>query len=82
MFPVIRGDSDTPSGIINELSQKVAGYFAIQTYPSNLFSAAPKYEAFVALEEGLKHFGEDYRQAEAYFQQAIALDSNFIGVCA
>lgn len=76
-LPPIRGSLENPSQIVSELSQRVAGYFAIS---ESIFKRtdAPKLEAYAAVEQGNKYFGSDDQKARSYYQRAIALDSNFL----
>lgn len=76
-LPPVRGGYDNPSRIVNELSQRVAGYFSIS---ESIFkrASAPKLEAYAAVEEGNKYFGSDDRKARSHYQRAIELDSNFL----
>ena len=79
VLPNLSGKKDSPSELINELSQRIAGYFASRASDLNVFSTAPKYQAFAALSEGHKYFGVDYEKARSYYRQAMELDSAYIG---
>lgn len=77
VLPVIRGNRNSPSEIVSELSQRVVGYFAFSRSMFKL-ADAPKLEAFVALEEGNKYFGTDYEKARSHYQRAAQLDTTFV----
>lgn len=79
VLPNLSGKKDNPSDLIDELSQRIAGYFASRASDLNVFTKAPKYQAFVALSEGHKYFGVDYEKARRYYRQAMELDSAYIG---
>ena len=75
-LPIVQGNKAKPSELISQLSQRIAGYFALQESTMKYVSA-PKYEAFVELEKGNEFFGRDYDRARKHLNNAIKLDSSF-----
>ena len=76
-LPVIQGLKEKPSEIIQELSQRITGYFVSGENENITESIPPTYEAFQILLEGRAYFGSDYDKARIFFQKAIALDPSF-----
>ena len=76
-LPVIRGNKASPSNLINELGQRMAGYFAMSK-ADYFLNTAPSIKAFEAWESGMEHFGSDYERTEFYLTNAIQQDSQWV----
>lgn len=79
-FPEIAGETSNTRAVVKELGERIVSYFVLKKEELRFGAFVlnpPKYEAFLAFENGIEVFGADYPQAISYFNEAIELDSNF-----
>lgn len=79
VLPEITGDHIEVMDLVNELRQRVLGYFSMVKDKILLLEhKPPKYEAYKAYLEAYSHFGTDYDQSRRLCDRAIAIDSSFL----
>lgn len=74
--PII-GDKADPLPLIQEVSQRITGFWAVQDQ-KHFNETPPKLGAYQAYLEGRKYWGLDYQQVEEYFLTAYRIDSTFV----
>jgi len=74
--PII-GDKADPLPLIQEVSQRLTGFWAVQDR-KQFTERPPKLGAYHAYLEGRKFWGIDYQKVEEYYLTAYAIDSTFI----
>jgi TolB-like protein len=79
VLPEITGTHTEVMDLVNELRQRVLGYFIVVKDKILLLEhKPPKYEAYKAYLEAYSYFGADYDQSRKLCGQAIAIDSSFL----
>ena len=81
-FPEISRSASDITGLVEELRERLLSYFLASANPQSYASGAtlenpPKYEAYKAYQEGRSFFGNDYEQANMFFEKAIAIDPEY-----
>jgi len=74
--PII-GDKADPLPLIQEVSQRLTGFWAVQGR-KQFTDKPPKLGAYQAYLEGRKYWGISYEQVEEYYLTAYKIDSTFI----
>jgi tetratricopeptide (TPR) repeat protein len=81
-FEPVAGPRDTPSAVVDLLTQRAQGAVAqrLQRYSSGSAESlrAPRYDAYLELLAGIATFGTDYAAAIPHFKSAIALDPSYL----
>ncbi len=79
VLPEITGDRVEVMDLVNELRQRILGYFSVMEDNFLLLQhRPPKYEAYKAYLEAYSYFGTDYAQSRRLCHQAISIDSSFL----
>jgi len=74
--PII-GDKTNPLPLIQEVSQRITGFWAVQGR-KQFTDKPPKLGAYQAYLEGRKYWGINYERVEEYYLTAYKIDSTFI----
>ena len=74
--PII-GEKGDPLPLIQEVSQRITGFWAVQDR-KHFTDSPPKLGAYHAYLEGRKFWGIDYQKVEEYYLAAYTIDSTFI----
>ena len=72
----IEGSEKDISQIVNTLKSRIMGYFVSKE--EYLKRNPPKYEAYMAYNKALDHFGVDHQKSYEQLVKAMRIDSNFI----
>lgn len=79
VLPEITGDEARIMDLVNELRQRILGYFSLVNDQILLLEhKPPKYEAYKIYLQAYSYFGTDYDQSRKLCDQAIAIDSSFL----
>lgn len=78
VLPPISGPSEQPSVLVDQLSQRITGYFAESNFNPNSVTEAPTYEAYQAFEKAMGEFGGRKRRELLYLRDAIKLDTTYL----
>ncbi|MEM1120076.1 MAG: adenylate/guanylate cyclase domain-containing protein [Bacteroidota bacterium] len=73
----ITGKKSDPLPLIQEVSQRITGFWAVQDR-QQFNESPPKLGAYQAYLEGRKFWGLDYESVEEYFLTAYRIDSTFV----
>ena len=73
----IMGKKDDPLPLIQEVSQRITGFWAVQDR-KQFSERPPKLGAYHAYLEGRKYWGLNYQKVEEYFLTAYTIDSTFV----
>lgn len=79
VLPEITGNEARIMDLVNELRQRILGYFSlVNDQILSLEHKPPKYEAYKIYLQAYSYFGTDYDQSRKLCDQAIAIDSSFL----